>query len=138
MSSEIKGNAALTEAEISLTQFAGGVDRGVCVQITCKAEGEPRYIQLTKTEARALVSCLATWLDGWGGPSAWDSRITIKEKVSAEQSAELLDACKALVNVFEATHRAQAGLRDFCVTDLQDALQLAQAAIAKAEKEGSR
>ncbi len=45
---------------------------------------------------------------------------------------ELLEACKVLENVFAATERAQAGLRDFCVTDLQNALDLARHAITKA------
>lgn len=64
MSQEIAVNHVLQEAEITLTQFFGGVERGVCVQVTAPSslQGEPhQFVQLTATEARALSNALASW-----------------------------------------------------------------------------
>ena len=47
--------------------------------------------------------------------------------------AALVEACEALENVFAATERAKAGLRDFAVCDLTAARKQARAALALAK-----
>ncbi len=46
---------------VSLTQFAGGSDRGVCVQITT-TERPTSHVSLNVREARELVGALSAWL----------------------------------------------------------------------------
>lgn len=53
------------EAKFELTQFAGGKNRGMCLQITPRNErGGDGYIQLTKSDAVNLRTALLDWLDG--------------------------------------------------------------------------
>lgn len=61
MSTNLKSHAP----GVSLTRFAGGVERGVCIQISMDASQEDRqngqfarYVQLTKAQAAALAADL--------------------------------------------------------------------------------
>ena len=73
----------------------------------------------------------------WDETESFDSDAQEVHKAHARLIAaapELLEALRDFENVFSATERAQAGLRDFCVSDLQDAMCKARAAIARAER----
>jgi len=43
----------------TLTEFYGGIERGVCLQLTCNKD---TYIQLTRNEAIELVLQLLKWV----------------------------------------------------------------------------
>lgn len=51
--------------KFELTQFAGGKERGLCLQVMPRNErGGDGYIQLTKSDAINLRTALLDWLDG--------------------------------------------------------------------------
>ena len=57
MSTELKSS----NADINLTRFFGGKDRGVCVQITT---GWQEHIQLTREQAGQLAADLLAFSNG--------------------------------------------------------------------------
>ncbi len=70
MSTELHVSPVLEEARVTLTEFWGGEDRGVCVQVTTPPSLHPRFesrfVQLTATEAMALSHDLREWaLENW-------------------------------------------------------------------------
>lgn len=81
MSTELKSNVE----DIAQTRFFGGVDKGVCVQLTqprSKTTLSPKLditdemwtcVQLTKEQARALAHDLLAFADGKSKPkSLWE------------------------------------------------------------------
>ena len=70
MSTELRTNAVLTEAGVSVTRFFGGSDRGACVQVTQpirnRVQGElsHSFVQLTRTEALAMARQLLEFAAG--------------------------------------------------------------------------
>jgi hypothetical protein len=48
---------------IAVRQFAGGLSRGLCLQVTAtNFTGETGYVQLTRAEAIRLASRLTEWV----------------------------------------------------------------------------
>jgi len=50
---------------VTITQFAGGNARGVCVEVTLAQnphDGQFDSVQLTRTQAETVVNVLAKWL----------------------------------------------------------------------------
>lgn len=47
---------------IQVTQFAGGVNRGICIQLTNTRNGE--FIQLTRSQASEISIVLGRWILG--------------------------------------------------------------------------
>ena len=64
MATELKSNTA----DVSLTRFYGGQDRGTCVQVTTTYTADPndffKHISLTRAEARTLAADLAAFAAG--------------------------------------------------------------------------
>jgi hypothetical protein len=60
MSTELKSHAA----EVTLTRFFGGSDRGVCVQVTAGRGVGGDYVQLTRAQAAALAMDLMDFAAG--------------------------------------------------------------------------
>ena len=54
-----------TTSEFEIVQFAGGSDRGICIQISTP---DGKYIQLTRDCAAKLRSSINYWLDN---PISW-------------------------------------------------------------------
>uniref|UniRef100_A0A6M3LKS9 Uncharacterized protein n=1 Tax=viral metagenome TaxID=1070528 RepID=A0A6M3LKS9_9ZZZZ len=49
--------------ELSLTQYFGGAEKGVCVQLTgLNCDNLHGYVGMTKTEARDVAAVLAVWV----------------------------------------------------------------------------
>ena len=71
MSTEIDSipNTGRQNKELTLTSFWGGDECGVMLQLTQgfgESPDEPGFIQLTKEDARRVVSVLRGWVL-WGG-----------------------------------------------------------------------
>ena len=66
MSTELKTIKTITQ-DVALTSYYGGDKRGVCLQIT--NQNDEGYVQLTKAQARELVSEINKWLIGDYSPS---------------------------------------------------------------------
>ena len=60
MSTELKSHAA----EVTLTRFFGGSDRGTCVQVTAGRGVGGDYVQLTRAQAAALAMDLMDFAAG--------------------------------------------------------------------------
>jgi hypothetical protein len=58
MSTKLKSHAA----DVSLTRFFGGSDRGTCVQVTERVTHN--YVQLTRAQAAALAADLLDFAQG--------------------------------------------------------------------------
>ena len=51
--------------ELSLTQYFGGAENGVCVQLTgLNCDHMHGYVGMTKGEAREVAAQLTAWLEG--------------------------------------------------------------------------
>ena len=60
MSTELKSHAA----DVTLTRFFGGSDRGVCVQVTAGRGVGGDFVQLTRAQAAALAADLLDFAQG--------------------------------------------------------------------------
>jgi len=61
---KIEGSTERVDANIILTSFFGGVEKGRSLQITINAEHESGHVQLTKDQAIELRKGLDEWLSG--------------------------------------------------------------------------
>jgi hypothetical protein len=60
MATELKSHAA----EVTLTRFFGGSDRGTCVQVTAGRGVGGDFVQLTRAQAAALAADLLDFAQG--------------------------------------------------------------------------
>ncbi len=69
MSTEMKSVSTARMGEVSMTQFAGGKDDGVCVQFTARTRsmnGQDMFqqMQFNKADAVAMATAMMEWAPG--------------------------------------------------------------------------
>lgn len=63
MSTEKAPVSTARMGKVSLTEFGGGKEDGVCVQLTCRGSSANGFqvVQLTKADAVAMAAALNEW-----------------------------------------------------------------------------